>query len=194
MLRRNASQIQLAPDIAGGWTKPLVDAHVWSGRTWRTIRYWHRWPSTTSDKQRTTADVSRSLSGMVFRASLSTNMEWCVWNDAKLTIAVLSTTLYVSLCYSYSYLYYVGHTNFTGWWVRKSVEVGVFPKKFSVWAQILGERGPWGFHSPTAVCIRKLELGALSYGIKISALDFILLSQCTHVTDRLTELRHPRTW
>ena len=59
----------------------------------------------------------------------------------------------------------------------------------SLWAQISEARG---HRPPTAVGVKSSRVIALLCGIKISAVHHLVLSQCTRVTDRRTELRLPR--
>ena len=103
MRRRSAWRTQQVTDIVGRWTRRPVDGHVWIGKTWGITQYRRRWASTTSAKQKTTADVFRSLSGMDLRVLPSTMLEWFDWNDAMSRTAVIFTTpICVTLNHAYS--------------------------------------------------------------------------------------------
>jgi len=71
---------------------------------------------------------------------------------------------------------------------RKSVEVGVYRRGESLWAQISHERGR---RPPTTVCVRKLQCTLLC-GIKTSAVHCLILSESTRVIDGQTDRRTDR--
>jgi len=73
---------------------------------------------------------------------------------------------------------------------RKSVEVGIFRRGGSLWAQISDERE---HGQPTSHCwYQKTGVIALACGIKISVVHCLVLSQSRRVTDRQTDGRTNR--